>query len=100
MCAPWDRGKSLIGHLLLLDAVRQGRRAVLVEPLRALAQEQADDLTDRLGLLPPSVLPRTPKVRIATGDYRLEGELPYDAPPASGGRRWLHPWRRPSALMP
>ena len=84
VCAPTNSGKSLIGHLLLLDAVRQGRRAVLVEPLRALAEEQADDLTDRLGLLPPSVLPRTPKVRIATGDYRLEGELPSDVPPAEG----------------
>ena len=43
VCAPPNSGKSLIGHLLLLDAVLQGRRAILLEPLRALAQEQADE---------------------------------------------------------
>ena len=79
--APTNSGKSLIGHLLLLDAVLRGRRAVLIEPLRALAQEQADELTERLELLGPSVIPNAPKVRIATGDYRLEGEVLSDAPP-------------------
>src|SRR5262249_43183469 len=38
--APTNSGKSLVGHLILLDAVLRRRRAVLVEPLRVLAQEQ------------------------------------------------------------
>lgn len=82
--APTNSGKSLIGHLLLLDAVMQGRRAVLLEPLRALAQEQADELTERLASLGPSVLASVPKIRISTGDYRLESEFLSDAPPSEG----------------
>jgi len=84
VCAPPNSGKSLVGHLLLLDAVLQGRRAILLEPLRALAQEQADELTERLTALPPSTLATPPRVAISTGDYRLEGELPGGAPPQGG----------------
>ena len=69
--APTNAGKSLVGTLALLDAVRQGKRAVLVEPLRALAQEKFEELD---GLAPKlgRVLGKDFKVRIATGDYRLE----------------------------
>src|ERR1700743_2118988 len=35
--APTNSGKSLVGQLALLDAVRRGKRAVLLEPLRAVA---------------------------------------------------------------
>jgi helicase len=83
-CAPPNSGKSFIGHLLLLDAILQGRRAILLEPLRALAQEQADELTDLLAALPPRTLAKPPLVSISTGDYRLEGELPGGAPPWGG----------------
>jgi helicase len=83
-CAPPNSGKSFIGHLLLLDAILQGRRAILLEPLRALAQEQADELTDLLAALPPRTLAKPPLVSISTGDYRLEGELPGGAPPHGG----------------
>jgi len=82
--APTNSGKSLIGHLLLLEAVMKGRRAVLVEPLRALAREQADQLTEDFGHLVPEVMARPPRIRVSTGDYRLEDERPSDAPPAEG----------------
>ena len=84
VCAPTNSGKSVVGHLVLLDAVLHGRRAVLLEPLRALAQEQADELTEVLAGLVPGAFERAPKVRLSTGDYRLDGELPSDAPPEEG----------------
>ena len=84
VCAPPNSGKSFIAHLLLLDAVLQGRRGILLEPLRALAQEQADELTGLLAALPPGTLVKPPLVSISTGDYRLEGELPGGAPPWGG----------------
>ncbi|MBK6427803.1 MAG: DEAD/DEAH box helicase [Blastocatellia bacterium] len=64
VCSPTNSGKSLIGYLILLDAVRLGRRAVLLEPLRALAQEQADALTELLSTLPQDVVAQRPKIRI------------------------------------
>ena len=80
--APTNSGKSLVGTLVLLDAVRQGKRAVLIEPLRALANEQADNLrrmladcTDLLGV--------TASVRVTTGDYRLQAEEYSDPAPAA-----------------
>lgn len=82
--APTNSGKSLIGQLILLDAVLQGRRAVLLEPLRALAQEQADELADLMETLVPSVFQRAPRVRLSTGDYRLENEMPAEAPRREG----------------
>jgi superfamily II DNA/RNA helicase len=82
--APTNSGKSLLGYIVLLDAVLRGRRAILLEPLRALAQEQMDELTELLGGLSPAVFTQVPKVRISTGDYRLEGELPSSAPPTEG----------------
>lgn len=42
--APTNAGKSLVGTLALLDAVRSGKRAVLLKPLRALAQEKYEEL--------------------------------------------------------
>jgi superfamily II DNA/RNA helicase len=84
VCAPTNSGKSLIGYLVLLDAVLRGKRAVLVEPLRALAQEQSETLTEltsqlsRVGLAPPI------RVRLSTGEYRFVGELPSAAPTEEG----------------
>jgi superfamily II DNA/RNA helicase len=84
VCAPTNSGKSLVGHLILLDAVLQGRRAVLLEPLRALAQEQFDELSEVIAALVPTIFEHAPKVRISTGDYRLDGELPADPAPGEG----------------
>jgi len=82
--APTNSGKSLVGHLVLLDAVLRGRRAVLLEPLRALAQEQSDTLTDLMAELSQQGFARAPKVRLSTGEYRPDGELPTAAPPEEG----------------
>jgi helicase len=84
VCAPTNSGKSLVGHLVLLDAVFRGQRAVLLEPLRALAQEQSDTLTELMASLAQQGSARAPKVRLSTGEYRPDGELPTAAPPEEG----------------
>lgn len=84
VCAPTNSGKSLIGHAILIDAVKRGRRAVLLEPLRALAQEQAESLQDHLATLSFGGRDKPPKVTITTGDYRLESEMAASLPPEGG----------------
>jgi ATP-dependent DNA helicase len=85
VCAPTNSGKSLIGHLALTEALRAGRRAVLLEPLRALAQEKAEELADLLPLVNAGdVSPIPPRLQISTGDYRLESETFQDPPPKNG----------------
>jgi len=82
VAAPTNGGKSLVGTLLLLDAVRRGGRAVLLEPLRALAREKADELL----VAKPKIerlLGIELDVQITTGDYRLSDELMSDGPPES-----------------
>ena len=82
--APTNSGKTLIGYLCLLDAVQKGKRAVLLEPLRALAQEKVEELNRIFSDLPKSFVTRKPKVQITTGDYRLENEQFDDSPPNVG----------------
>ena len=53
--APTNSGKSLLGFLLLLDTVRLGKRALLLEPYRAIAQEKFDELSRLLPTLSPFV---------------------------------------------
>ncbi len=81
---PTNSGKSAVGHLLMLQAVSRGRRAVLVEPLRALARQQADALRGLAAKLPASAFPRSPQIILATGDYRLDHDL-YTSPPDEAG---------------
>lgn len=81
--APTNAGKSLIGTMALLDAVSRGGRAILLEPLRALARERADELRSlqsRLG----ECLGLALDVTLTTGDYRLADERFSDPPPAGG----------------
>ena len=78
--APTNSGKSLVGLLLLLEALSQGKRAVLLEPLRALAREKADEL-ERLADAIATAIGKPIAVKISTGDYRLEDELAADPPP-------------------
>ena len=84
VCAPTNSGKSMIGQLILLDAVRMGSRAILLEPLRALAREQGESLQQLVAELRDPLLPSPPEVRISTGDYRLDGEQ-FAGPPPAGG---------------
>lgn len=82
--APTNSGKSLVGDVVLLDAVRRGKRAVLLEPLRVLAREKSERLKDLLDRLPKRFLPGVPAVVLSTGDYRLEDESFADPPPSAG----------------
>jgi helicase len=81
--APTNGGKSLVGLLVLLEAVSRGRRAVLLEPLRAVAREKADEL-ERAASALSAALGRKVKVSISTGDFRLEGESFSSPPPRQG----------------
>ena len=79
--APTNSGKSLIGYLALVEALEAGQRAVLLEPLRSLAQEKADELAS---LLNGAEEDRGAKVVLSTGDYRLEHEKFSDGPDEAG----------------
>lgn len=81
--APTNSGKSLVGLLVLLEAVGRGRRAVLIEPLRAIAREK----TDELQMVAPhlaKLFGRSVKIHISTGDYRLDTETLSSPPPNEG----------------
>lgn len=81
--APTNAGKSLLGWLVLLEAVSAGKRAILLEPLRAIAQEK----TEQMRLLADAlteVLGKKIKVIISTGDYRLETETFASPAPQDG----------------
>lgn len=82
IAAPTNSGKSLLGLLVLLESVRRQKRVVLIEPLRALAQEKTDELNRFLPQL-SQLLGFPLKVTISTGDYRLEDEL-FSNPPPGG----------------
>jgi superfamily II DNA/RNA helicase len=81
--APTNTGKSLLGYTVLLESVLRGRRALLLEPYRALAQEKLDDLKRVLPSLQESLGQRV-SVIITTGDYRLDEET-MNSPPPEGG---------------
>lgn len=80
--AATNSGKTLVGYLVMLEALAQGKRAVLIEPLRALAREKADELEEHSKAL-ASAIGRKFKVRVSTGDYRLENESFSDPAPGA-----------------
>jgi helicase len=82
VAAPTNSGKSLVGLIGLVQAVHRGKRAVLLEPLRALAREKAEEI-ERLSADLKKTLGWTFSVKITTGDYRLDDESYAD--PAPGG---------------
>ena len=81
--SPTNSGKSLLGYLALFEALKQGRRALLLEPLRAIAQEKFDELTRALPSL-SAALGREVGLSITTGDYRVEEEMMHSPPPEGG----------------
>lgn len=81
--APTNAGKSLVGSMILLDAIRGGGRAVLLEPLRALAREKAEELQAGQKALGRS-LGLDVSIALTTGDYRLSDEHISDPPPDVG----------------
>lgn len=81
--APTNSGKSLCAQAELLRCCRAGRRAVLIEPLRVIANEQTAALTALCERLAP-VLGCQPTVRLSTGEYRTTDEFLSDPPPQEG----------------
>ena len=57
VCAPTNSGKTVVGYMLLIEALLRNQNALLVEPLRALAQEKSDELGVVLGSYHPAVAP-------------------------------------------
>jgi helicase len=66
LACPTASGKSLVAYLALLRAVRAGRTGLYLVPLRALAQEKAEELAqfEPLGM----------RVGISIGDFDLTAE--------------------------
>jgi helicase len=98
VCAPTNSGKTTVGYILLVEALLRNKTALLIEPLRALAQEKSDELEIMLRDLCPAVFPSVPKVRLATGDYRLESESP-DSPPPDAAQLIVATPERFEAIM-
>jgi helicase len=95
--SPTNSGKSLVAHLVLLDAIRRGGRALLLEPLRALAREKADELAS-VGPVLSDLLGRKFRVKLTTGDYRLEDEE-FGAPPPGDGELVVATPERVEAIL-
>jgi len=83
VAGPTNSGKSLLAYLTLLQGARTGRRTLLLEPLRAIAQEKWEEL-DALTSRIEADLGRKIAVEITTGDYRLNEETMESPPPESG----------------
>jgi len=82
--APTNSGKTLIALLRMMEqAVRDGRRSVLVVPLKALAEEKSAELEALAARILEAGGPKV-RVRVSTGDYRLSGDFLGSPPPDSG----------------
>jgi len=68
--------------LVLLDALRHGKRAILIEPLRALANEQAEELSRIVSGCGDS-LGTSIRTSVSTGDYRIQAEEYSDPAPGA-----------------
>lgn len=84
LAAPTNSGKSFLATLRALErAVGAHERTVLVVPLKALAEEKADEMkrvTETLIAKGGSEV----SIRVSTGDYLLTNDFMYDPPPDSG----------------
>ena len=81
--APTNSGKSLCAHAELLRCCLAGGRAVLIEPMRVIANEQTATLKDLVERLAP-VIGCQPSVRVTTGEFRNSDEFLSDPPPDDG----------------
>jgi helicase len=81
--AATNSGKSLIGYLGMLQGVIGGGRVLLLEPLRAIAQEKYDELVSMAEVL-EGIVGRKIGISITTGDYRLDEESMQSPPPLTG----------------
>ena len=81
--APTNSGKTLLAYLALYRGALQGKRALLLVPLRAIAEEKYEELLHLSSSLEP-VLGRKIGVIISTGAYRLDEETLQSPPPDEG----------------
>lgn len=81
--APTNSGKSLCAYAELLRCCISGQRAVLVEPMRVIANEQSDRLAAFLPKV-AHVLGSVPTIRLSTGEFRSTLEFLSDPPPDEG----------------
>jgi superfamily II DNA/RNA helicase len=95
--APTNAGKSLVGLLALLEAVRRGQRAVLLEPLRAVAREKWEELHAARPALEAALGCRL-RLAISTGDYRLNNDQ-FTAPLPDNGELLIATPERLDAVL-
>lgn len=74
IATPTNSGKSLLSYLLLFQNAVEGKNAILVEPLRALAYEKSEELKSIVNILQRQSRIKV-KVVVSTGDYRLTNEF-------------------------
>lgn len=84
VCAPTNSGKTLIAILKVFhEAICHGRRSVLVVPLKALAEEKAQEFNAIAEGIARYGGPRV-KVTVTTGDYQMTDEFLGSPPPVDG----------------
>jgi helicase len=81
--APTNSGKSLCAQAELIRSSLAGHRAVLIEPMRVIANEQVATLESVLERLAPMIGTK-PHVRLSTGEFRHTQEFLSDPPPPDG----------------
>lgn len=84
LTTPTNSGKSLISYLLLFAHAARGHRVVLIEPLRALAQEKGLELI-RIAEAYKAAGGDKVKVSITTGDYRTGDDFLHTKPARFAG---------------
>lgn len=78
-----NSGKTLVGMLMLLESIASGGKVILIEPLRALAEEKAQQLREVQGKL-SELLAVDIDIVVSTGNYRCRDEMMTDPPPNRG----------------
>ena len=81
--APTNSGKTLLAYLALFRAAIEEKRALLLVPPRAIAEEKYEELTQLEHSL-KSVFGKKIGVTISTGAYRLDEESLQSPPPDEG----------------
>ena len=74
IATPTNSGKSMLSYLLLFQEAIEGRNVVLVEPLRVLAYEKAEELRAIADIIRKQSHIKV-KITISTGDYRLTDQF-------------------------
>ena len=82
IATPTNSGKSLLSYLLLLQEALAGNNVILIEPLRALAYEKAEELKKIVEIIQRQNKKIKIKITLTTGDYRLTDEFMHSKPSA------------------